>query len=316
MKSVLINIIFFAALSSVWPFFVLNPVVKNNHSLPGDDFITPPDTTKKDTISKLPFPFGDQGNKSGSNEGYESGMYLHKPPNISTNIEYDGKTNEYQINENIGKLRYRDPESMSFEDYQREDFDNAIKKYWRQRFQSESFVHQSNLIPQIHVPGKLYETVFGSNVIDIKPQGSAELIFGLNTQRTDNPQLPVKQRKVTTFDFQEKIQMNVTGQIGDKLKLGISYNTEASFEFENKMKLAYEGKDDEIIRKIEAGNVSLPLTGSLINGSYSLFGIKTELQFGKLTVTNIFSQQKGKSQVVEVQGGAQVTNYEVYADQY
>ncbi|PIP54052.1 MAG: cell surface protein SprA, partial [Bacteroidetes bacterium CG23_combo_of_CG06-09_8_20_14_all_32_9] len=294
---------------------MLNPVTRHDSLVISDDFITPPDTGNKDTTG-LPYPFNDQGNKAGSNEGYESGMYLHKPANILTNIDYDGENNEYHINENVGTLRYRSPESMSFEEYQHYDFNRGVRNYWRQRFQGENFEHQSNLVPQIHVPGDVFNTIFGSSNIDIKPQGSAKLIFGLNTQRTDNPQLPVKQRKVTTFDFQEEIQMNVTGQIGDKLKLSASYNTEASFEFENKMKLAYEGKDDEIIRLIEAGNVSLPLTGSLINGSYSLFGIKTELQFGKLTVTNIFSQQKGKSQVVDVQGGAQISTFEVYADQY
>ena len=316
MKSFFINIAFFAALSSVWPFVFLQPVTKFSAPNPNDVFTAPPDTSKKDSIGNLPFPFNDQGNTPGSNQGYESGMYLHKPSNITTNVEYDGETNEYHINENVGSFRYRTPETMSFEEYQNEDFNRAVRDYWRQRFEGENFSSRTGLVPQLLINNKIFEGVFGSNVIDIKPQGSAELIFGLNTQRTDNPQLPVKQRKVTTFDFQEKIQMNVTGQIGDKLKLSTSYNTEASFEFENKMKLAYEGKDDEIIRKIEAGNVSLPLTGSLINGSYSLFGIKTELQFGKLTVTNIFSQQKGKSQVVEVQGGAQVSEFEVYADQY
>jgi cell surface protein SprA len=316
LKSVFVNIVFFAALASVWPFIMLKPVTKQRITSASDLYFAPPDTGKKDSTTTLPFPFNDQGNKSGVNQGYESGMYLHKPSNITTEVEYDAENNEYNINENIGSLRYRTPESMSFEDYQKEDFDRAIKGYWRQRFQGENFQNQSHLIPQIRILGDVFNTIFGSSTIDIKPQGSAELIFGLNTNRTDNPQLPVKQRKVTTFDFQEKIQMNVTGQIGDKLKLSASYNTEASFEFENNMKLAYEGKEDEIIRKIEAGNVSLPLTGSLINGSYSLFGIKTELQFGKLTVTNIFSQQKGKSQVVEVQGGAQISNFEVYADQY
>lgn len=312
MKSVVLNIAFFAALISFWPVIFTMPDFSSPLATP----VYPPDTSKKDTV-KLHYPFTDQENKAGSNKGYESGMYLRKPSNITTVVEYDGENNEYQIYENVGNnLRHRNPEIMSFEEYQREDFNRSLRNYWKQRFKSENFEHQSNLVPQIHIPGDLFENVFGSSTIDIKPQGSAELIFKLNTQRSENPQLPVKQRRVTTFDFQEKIQMNVTGQIGDKLKLSTSYNTEASFEFENKMKLGYEGKEDEIIRKIEAGNVSLPLTGSLINGSYSLFGIKTELQFGKLTVTNIFSQQKGKSQEVEVQGGAQVSNFEVYGDMY
>ncbi len=110
--------------------------------------------------------------------------------------------------------------------------------------------------------------------------------------------------------------MNVTGSIGDKMKLDVNYNTEATFDFENKTKLEYSGKEDEIIKKIEAGNVSLPLTGSLITGSQSLFGLKTEMQFGKLTMTSIFSQQKGETSTIEVQGGAQVQEFSVNADDY
>ena len=110
--------------------------------------------------------------------------------------------------------------------------------------------------------------------------------------------------------------MNVTGTIGDKMKLGINYNTDAMFDFENKTKLQYAGKEDEIIKKVEAGDVTLPLTGTLITGSYSLFGLKTEMQFGKLTVTTVLSQQKGQSSVVDVKGGAQLSNFEITADQY
>lgn len=279
-------------------------------------FTTPPDSGQPDTNKILPFPFKDQGIIPGTDEGYESKLFLQKPSNIKTEVEYNHETNEYKVEEKIGSLHYRYPQTYSFEEYKKADFDRAIKNYWRQRFRSENFEHQSNLIPQIKVPGQVFEQIFGANVIDIKPTGSAKLIFGINISKNNNPTLPFNQRKTTTFDFKEEIQMSVTGKIGDKLQLTTNYNTEASFEFENKMKLGYEGKEDEIIKKIEAGNVSLPLQGSLINGSYTLFGIKTELQFGKLTVSNIFSQQKGKSQVVEVQGGAQVSEFNVTADQY
>ncbi len=278
--------------------------------------VAPPDSGGPDTSKTLPFPFKDQGLTPGTEEGYESKLFLQKPGNIKTDVNYNHENNEYEVTEKIGDMDYRHPQSYSFEEYKKSDFDRAVKSYWRQRFRSENFEHQSNLIPQIQVPGQVFEQIFGTNVIDIKPTGSAKLIFGVNISKNNNPILPVKERNVTTFDFKEEIQMSVTGKIGDKLQLTTNYNTEASFEFENKMKLAYEGKEDEIIKKIEAGNVSLPLQGSLINGSYTLFGIKTELQFGKLTVSNIFSQQKGKSQVVEVQGGAQVSEFNVTADQY
>src|SRR6187397_103 len=100
------------------------------------------------------------------------------------------------------------------------------------------------------------------------------------------------------------------------MKLGVNYNTQATFDFENKMKLEYSGYEDDIIKKIEAGNVTLPLQSQLIQGSQSLFGIKTQLQFGRLMMTTVFSQQEGKSQTIDVQGGAQTTPFEIKADQY
>jgi len=174
----------------------------------------------------------------------------------------------------------------------------------------------SSFIPAINIGGEAFDRVFGTNTINIVPQGSAELIFGFNLSRLDNPTLSEKLRRTPSFTFEEKIQMNVTGTIGDKMKLGLNYNTEATFEFENKTKIEYAGKEDEIIKKIEAGNVSLPLSGSLITGSQSLFGLKTELQFGKLTVTTIFSQQEGETSVIDVEGGAQLSEFEVNIDDY
>ncbi|OFX16438.1 MAG: cell surface protein SprA [Bacteroidetes bacterium GWA2_31_9] len=276
----------------------------------------PPDSTISDTSKDLKYPISSEDGYPFSNSNRQSGLYLKDPSNIKTEIEYDPKTNEYIFKEKIGDQNYRNPNSMTLEEYRKYDFDQGVKKYWKQRAASESGQYQFSIIPKLHIGGEVFDRIFGSNTIDIKPQGSAELIFGLQINKIDNPILPEKQRRSTTFDFQEKIQMNVTGQIGDKMKLATNYNTEATFEFENKMNLAYEGKEDEIIRKIEAGNVNLPLTGSLITGSQSLFGIKTELQFGKLTVTSIFSQQKGKTQVIEVQGGAQTNEFEVYGDNY
>ena len=159
------------------------------------------------------------------------------------------------------------------------------------------------LSPKLYVPGEAFDKVFGGNTVDIRPQGSAELIFSLRSNRLDNPNYTVEQRKTTSFDFQEKIQMNVIGKIGEKLKLTTNFNTEATFNFENDMKLEYTGFEDEIIKKIEVGNVSLPLNGTLITGSQSLFGFKTQLQFGRTTVTGVLSQQKSTTSEVEVTGG-------------
>lgn len=245
-----------------------------------------------------------------------SPLYLDIPSNIRSDVIYYPERDEYVVYQKVGPLNYRTPVYMSPEEFRKYEFDRSMREYWQSRLAGDEGGYRSSLIPQIEVGGETFDKIFGSNVINIIPQGSAELIFGINISRTENPTLSEKLRTIPTFDFKEKIQMNVTGTIGDKLKVGINYNTEAMFDFENRTELQYSGKEDEIIKKIEAGNVTLPLTGTLISGSYSLFGLKTEFQFGKLTVTTVLSQQKGESSVVETKGGAQLSEYEIFADEY
>lgn len=245
-----------------------------------------------------------------------SPLFLNDPKNYSSKIEYDPKSNEYRFEQNVGSLRLSEPYYLRQDQYRQYDLNRSVADYWRQRLAGENFSSQGGLIPKLHIGGEAFDRIFGSNTISINPQGSAELIFGVQINNNKNNNLPEKVRRNTTFDFDNKIMMNVTGQIGDKLELGISYNTEATFDFENRTKIAYTGKEDEILKKVEAGNVNLPLSGSLISGSQSLFGIKTELQFGRLTITSVFSQQEGKTQTIEVEGGGVSNEYEIRADEY
>ena len=156
----------------------------------------------------------------------------------------------------------------------------------------------------------------GGTKIEIKPQGNVDVTIGVNSQRTDNPVLLQNQRRNINFDFDMNIQLGLQASIGDKIKLGINYNTKSGFAFENQMKLGYKGKEDDIIQNVEFGNVSLPLRSALIKGPQNLFGVKTQLKFGRLMITNILSQQKSKTESVRIENGAQTKKFTIKADEY
>lgn len=268
-----------------------------------------------DTLS-LPYPVPDSYDPTPT--GNDNGLYLNDPDNIKTDIDYDPESGDYNINKTVGDdMDYRPPTYMSFDEFQDYNANQAIRDYWREKAQTQSESQRKPLIPKLNIKSKLFESIFCGSTVEIRPQGSAELIFGVNVSKIKNPALPANQQTNTTFNFDQSIQLNVTGKIGDAMSLGVNYNTNATFDFENQMKLKWEACDeDNILRSIEAGNVSLPLTGSLIKGSQNLFGVKAVAKFGRLTVTGIFSQAKSESNSVETQGGAQVTKFSVKADEY
>lgn len=245
-----------------------------------------------------------------------SNLNLKDPSNFSNEVEYDEENDQYIIHQKVGGVDVRPPFTMSREEYGDYDVNTSLKGYWRQRYQNESFERQGGSLTKFNVNNELFETIFGSNVIDIKPQGSASLRFGLKITNTQNPNIAQSLRRQTIFDFKENIQMSVSGKIGDNLEMKINYDTESQFEFDNTINLKFQGKEDDIIQKIEAGNVSLPLSTSLITGSQSLFGVLTELKFGKLYVSTVISQQKGESRTITTQGGAQTNTFDVSAVDY
>lgn len=268
-----------------------------------------PDTTK------LPYPLK-QDDSFASQYKSRTAFNLESPSNITITVDYDPKTKQYTIYEKVGKYNVKPPRVMTADEYYSYQIENSMREYWRKRNSGQMANAGSGLLPHLTVGGETFDRIFGSNTIEIIPNGTADLTFGITSVKTDNPIASVEGRRSTTFDFKSKIQMNVDGKIGDKLKMNVQYNTEATFDFENNVKVEYKGYEDEIIQKIEAGNVSLPLPGTLITGSQSLFGFKTELKFGHLNVTTVFSKQNGQTQVIEVKGGAQTKEFSVTADKY
>ncbi|WP_139125835.1 T9SS outer membrane translocon Sov/SprA [Arcticibacter eurypsychrophilus] len=245
-------------------------------------------------------------------------MILPNPSNIIRTVEFDPATRRYIIQEKIGEHLYRAPQYMTIDDYQRYENQQLKYDFWKgiSSAKVDSTKQQGGLIPSFSVNSPLFNTIFGGTNIDIRAQGSADITLSGKINKNENPLLTERQRQQFNLDFDQRIQMNVTGQIGTRFRMATNYNTESQFDFENEIKLDLKGKPDDIIQKIEIGNVSMPLSSSLITGSQALFGLKTQLQFGPLSVTSVFSQQKSQQSEITITNGSQQNEFRISADSY
>lgn len=243
---------------------------------------------------------------------------------IEQKIEFDPKTGNYFIYEKIGDQYYRTPTYMTFEEYLDYIAKDQEKKYFQTlagiKSDKKSRTGKIDPMDKIELQNSLIDRLFGGTEVNIKPQGSVDLSVGWLYSRRDDPQLPIRAQRQSQPDFPTPlIRMNVDGKIGKKLDLGFNYDTQSTFDFDRQIKLAFDSdafSEDDIIKKIEAGNVSLPLRGNLIQGAQSLFGLKTEFQFGRLRLTALASQQRSRSNSIKVENGVSVQEFTITPNEY
>lgn len=270
--------------------------------------------TPTGTRDTLPFPIRDRRGDFLTNP--PSVFDFKLPPNINDSIAYDPLTKTYTLYEKIGDRYYRTPTTYTQEQFERIEARRQETQYFQERSNTLNLLNRGRIQPKLKVTDNLFNRLFGNGKVDIQPQGNVDITAGYQGQNIKNPTLAERARKNGGFDFGMNAQLNVNANIGDKLKFPISYNTLANLDFTNQLKLDYTGGPDEIVKRFEAGNVSLPSRSTLIPGAQSLFGIKTQLQFGKLFVTGVIANQKSQRQSVNLQGGAAAQNFNLKADEY
>ncbi|MDY6230373.1 MAG: cell surface protein SprA, partial [Prevotella sp.] len=244
---------------------------------------------------------------------------LNLPDNMKQNVVYNDTLDRYVIGSKIGGTYVNAPIMMTTEEYMKWSERQMINDFYRSK--NEEVVKNKGKekfdFTDMHFDLGPAEKIFGPGGVRIKTQGTAELKFGATLKNIDNPSLPIRNRKTTNMNFDEKINLNVTGKVGDKVNMALNYNTDATFDYDaQNMKLKYDGKEDEIIKLVEAGNVTFPANSSLIRGASSLFGVRTDFQFGKLKLQTVFSQKKSSSKSVQSKGGVQTTPFEIDVSNY
>ena len=250
---------------------------------------------------------------------YQSPLDLKRPDNLQYQVVYNDTIDRYIIGNRMGSTWLSAPIMLTPKEYLAWTEQQQRNSYFRKQndeiFQAKG--KEKFDFSDMHFDLGPAEKIFGPGGIRVKTQGSAELKFGINKKNIDNPSLPIRNRKTTMMDFDEKINLNVNGKVGDKVNMNLNYNTDATFDFDaQNMKLKYDGKEDEIIKLVEAGNVSFPSNSSLIKGASSLFGVRTDMQFGKLKLQMVASQKKSSSKSVSTRGGVQLTPFELNVADY
>ena len=239
---------------------------------------------------------------------------------IKQSIEYDPKTQQYVIVEKIGGKIYRTPTTLSFDEFWKIKSRQAETDYFKKRADMLEALNQKTKRPPMKVHTSLFDRIFGVTdkgmKVDIRPSGEVNVMAGYQGQNIKNPTLPERARKNGGFDFDMNANIAVNANIGDKLKFPLNYNTQSNLGFDNQIKLDYKGKDDEVIKSIEAGNISYQSKGTLIPSTQNLFGIKAQVQFGKLFVTGAIANQRSQKQSIGLQGGAAMQSFQKRLDDY
>ena len=246
-------------------------------------------------------------------------MDLQRPAGLRYEVTYNDSIDRYIIGAKIGSTYLAAPIMMTPAEYMKWSEKHGRYAYYRSK-NDEIYKAKGKEkfdFADMHFDLGPAEKIFGPGGVRIRTQGTAELKFGGTYKSIQNPSLPIRNRKRLSMDFDEKINLNVNGRVGDKVNMNLNYNTDATFDFDaQNMKLKYDGKEDEIVKLVEGGNVSFPSNSSLVQGASSLFGLRTDLQFGKLKLQLVASQKKSSSKSVSTRGGKQLTSFEMGAADY
>ena len=248
---------------------------------------------------------------------------LNNPPLFKPRIKYDPTKRYYKKQEGIGEnILLKTPKIMTSKEYSDYKLNEHMRSYYKNKTDvldnKKAKVKESKerLLPIFKVNSELFETIFGGEEVDINFKGNVNTGFSIGYLYIENPVITENNRGNINTDMQLRIATNANGTVGKRLKFAVNYDTQATFNFQNQMKVEFVGLEDDIIKAIEIGNVSMPLNSNIIKGVQSLFGLKTIWQFGNTKYTGVFSQQQSESKTVRTSAKGSTQEFEIYASDY
>jgi len=170
------------------------------------------------------------------------------------------------------------------------------------------------------VKSKTFRRIFGSGRIGLNVHGNINVKGTYRNEKRESESASAFVNNQNDFRLDQEQQFTVVGKIGEKVDVHIDQNTERSFDFENNLSITYTGEPEEIIEKIEAGNISLSLPStkyvSFNEQSSGLFGLKMVNRFGPLRLTGVASTEKNESKQQTFTGQSSDQNREIGPGQH
>ena len=275
-------------------------------------------TSPANSEPSLRFPISSHSHETIEDLTIVRPMDAPMPDNIRSEVYFDVNSGLYLFRTFVGDIEISTPFVMSETEFMRFSAQQERARFWRERDTGERASNEDRFsLTDMRFTIGAADRVFGPGGVQVRTQGSTELIFGITHRRIDNPSIAERQRRSTTPDFSQNIQLNVNARVGTRVNFNMNYNTQAAFAFDQRaIRLAYQGEEDDIVQLLEAGNVSMRTSNSLISGGTSLFGVRSDLQFGRLTVSAVASQQQTQARRVSTRGGVQTTAFDIRADEF
>lgn len=248
-------------------------------------------------------------------DGLRSPYLKNNLASIRRTVEIDSTGENINFQETLDQIPVRIPRYMTLEQYVRE----RREQYFHEQLVQTTLSRLSDTgrrggggairidIP-VEIKSKAFQRIFGSGKVGLDVTGNIDINGGFRNESRSQVRTAMNRGSNNSFKMEQTQRFNVSGHIGDKVTIDIDQDSERAFDFENRIGLHYEGYEDEIIKSIEAGNISISLPGTRFvrasMKSSGLFGIKTDAKIGPLSLTTVISQEKGEKKKLSISGGS------------
>jgi hypothetical protein len=245
----------------------------------------------------------------------DSTLTYKMPKIVKRTVKLDSTAKYVSFSEAIDQTDLRLPAVVDLDTYVDLRLKFDTKQLWKEseikglRGKVERSSGAIELDIPFRIKSKTFTRIFGSDRIGLRVTGNISFdLSGRTEDRSGSAISAIESQNTFSPRFRQTQQFTVEGKIGEKVTVSVEQNSEATVDIENTLRLRYDGDEDEIVQKIEAGNISLSLPSTkyvIFGGSnQGLFGLKSEMKMGNLNFTAIASLEKGQQQELSISGSS------------